>query len=213
MKRPLFAHQQHLEPVQAQAGAAQMLDHHQLDTPVTQLLAGGQRLAQVADLAAGQLLQLQQIGSQQVGAGQRAVFQKIGDAGRDDAPLVGMPHHGVAKIAGMRIERLEVSHRRQDLLPLLGRAEIAAQDRIALPQHTDVGQPRHQLADMAVWHHHPLPAGAVLGMVGKLHRVDGPHLQPHAAHGKHGGAVAGAAEHHVGLDGENSLHADSQKNG
>ncbi len=122
-----------------------------------------------------------------------------------------MPHHGVAKIAGIRIERLEVGHRRQDLLPLLGRAEITAQDRIALPQYADVGQPRHQLADMAVWHHHPLPACAVLGMIGKLHRVDGPHLQPHAAHGKYGGAVAGAAEHHVRLDGENSLHADSQK--
>ncbi|MNJ64403.1 hypothetical protein D3C77_603490 [compost metagenome] len=125
-----------------------------------------------------------------------------------------MTHDGVTKIEGLWIERLEMGHRGQDLLPLLGGAEVAAQQRIALPQHAYVGEARHQLADVAIRHPHPLPARAVLGVVGELHGIDGPDFQPHAAHGKHCCAIAGAAEHHVGLNGENSFHdGDSHKKG
>ncbi len=170
------------------------------------LLARLDGLRHIADIAAGELFQFQQIGSQHIGAGQCTMFQKIGDAGCHYAPLVGVTHHGVTKIEGGRIERLEPGHSSQDLLPLFGRAEVAAQQRIALGQHADLRQAVYQLTDMTAGHHHPLPAFAVLGVVGELHRVHRPHLDPEATHGKNGGAVAGTAKDYVGLNGEHSLH-------
>ncbi|MNP31422.1 hypothetical protein D3C76_1245410 [compost metagenome] len=117
-----------------------------------------------------------------------------------------MPHHGIAKIDGRRIGRLDGRDHRQDLVPLLRRSQVAAQYRIAVPQHLDIHQPLTEGADMASGHRHPLPARRVLGVIGKLHRVDGPDLHAETAHGKDGGAVAGTAKYHVGLDRENAFH-------
>ncbi len=126
MKRPLFAYQQHFEPVHGKPRLPEILDHHQLDPLIPQLLACCQCLGHIADLPLGQLFQLQQIGGQHIGAGQRPVFEKVGDSGCHYAPLVGVTHDGITEIEGVRVERFESGHRRQYLFPLLGRAEVTA---------------------------------------------------------------------------------------
>ncbi|MNH18366.1 hypothetical protein D3C79_780660 [compost metagenome] len=183
-----------------------MLDQHHLDAAFQQLVGGGAGLGQGRQVGAAQGLQLQQVGGHDVRHRQRLLGEEAGHTGGDYAPLLRVAHHGIAKIDGRRIGRLDRSHHGQDLAPLLRRAQIAAQHGIAPPQYFYIPQPLAQGADMAGGHCHSLPARRVLGMIGKLHRVDGPDLHAETAHGEDGGAVAGTAKYHVGLDRENAFH-------
>ena len=124
-----------------------------------------------------------------------------------------MPHHRIAEVDGIGIGRLDGVDHLEDLVTLLGRTEVATQHRIALAQHPDIAQPFGQRADVSRRHRHPLPALCVLGMVGKLHRIDRPHVDTQTAHGEDGGAVAGTAEHHVGLNRDNGFHRDHHNKG
>ena len=153
-------------------------------------------------------LQLQQVGGHHVGHRQRLLGQETGDTGGHDAPLLRMAHHRVAEIDGLGIGRLDRIDHGQDLVPLLGGAEITTEHGVTVAQHLDIAQSCHQRTDMARRHRHPLPPPGILGVVGKLHRVDGPYIHAQAAHGEDGGAVAGTAKDHVGLNRENGFHRE-----
>ncbi|MNE45514.1 hypothetical protein D3C80_1398000 [compost metagenome] len=208
---PLGRGQQHLETARLAGGAAQVLDQHHLDAPGQQPMSGGAGLAQVGQVSVAQGLQLQQVRRHDVGHRQRLFGQEAGHAGGDDAALLRVTHHGIAEIDGLGVGRLDGRDHRQDLVPLLGRTQIAAQHRIALPQHLDLHQPLAEGADVTGRHRHPLPSRLVLGMVGELHSVDGPHFHAETAHGEHGGAVTGTTKNHVGLDRENAFHGNHHR--
>ncbi len=210
---PIRGGQQHLKAARVLRRAAQMLDQYQLDATGQQLMGGGAGLRQIRQMGIAEGLQLQQVGGHHIGHRQRLLGQETGDAGSDDTPLIRVPHHGVAEVDGIGVGRLDGVDHGQDLVPLLGGAKVTAQHGVTLAQHLDIAQSFHQRTDMARRHRHPLPPLGILGVVGKLHRVDGPYIHAEAAHGEDGRAVAGTTKDHVGLNRENGFHREYHSKG
>ncbi len=210
---PLRGGQQHLEAAGVLRRTTEMLDQHQLDAAGQQLMGSRAGLIQISQMGITEGLQLQQVGGHHVGHRQRLLGQETGDAGGNDAPLLRVTHHRVAEVDGIGVGRLDGVDHGQDLVPLLGGAKVAAQHGVTVAQHLDIAQSFHQRTDMTRRHRHPLPPLGILGVVGKLHRVDGPYIHAEAAHGEDGRAVAGTTKDHVGLNRENGFHREYHSKG
>lgn len=70
-----------------------------------------------------------------------------------------------------------------------------------MAQLTNVGNTFHQRRNLRRRKHFTRPL-AILSVIGELHGIERPDIDPDTLHWKHRGAVSGVAEHHVRLDGE-----------
>ncbi|MCY1402466.1 hypothetical protein D9M71_176080 [compost metagenome] len=84
---------------------------------------------------------------------------------------------------------------------MFGTAQVAGKHRIAVAQLADVGNAFHQRRNLRWGKHFARPL-AILCVIGELHGIEWPGIDPDTLHGEYRGAVAGVAEHHVGLNGE-----------
>ena len=150
-------------------------------------------------------LQLNQIRRNNIAGRQRIAHVELRHARRDDAALLRVTHHRIAKIFRRRIGRLNLTHDTEDMLSLLSGAKIAAQYRIAGLQLVDIGNALNDLRQMRRRHDAAGPF-AVLRMVRELYGIQGPDIGAQTTHRKFGGTVAGMAKHNVRLNGEDVLH-------
>ncbi|MNV59102.1 hypothetical protein D3C71_1515070 [compost metagenome] len=127
--------------------------------------------------------------------------QELADLRRHATALLRMPHDRIAEVQRLGIHRLDPLHTRKDRPPLFGTAQVTGQHRIALAELTDIGNAFHQRRNLRGSKHFASPL-AILSVVGELHGIERPDVDPDTLHGKHRSAVAGVAEHHVGLDSE-----------
>lgn len=70
-----------------------------------------------------------------------------------------------------------------------------------MTQFADVGNAFHQRRNLRRSKHFAGPL-AILSVIGELHGIERPDIDPDTLHGKYRGTVAGVAEHHMGLNGE-----------
>jgi hypothetical protein len=64
------------------------------------------------------------------------------------------------------------------------------------------------------WSKHFSRPLAILSVIGELHGIEWPDVDPDPLHGKHRGAVSGVAKDHMGLDSEQmrcTFHAEFSK--
>lgn len=70
-----------------------------------------------------------------------------------------------------------------------------------MAQFANIGNAFHQRRNLRRSKHFSRPL-AILSVIGELHGIERPDIDPYTLHREHRSAVSGVAEHHVGLDGE-----------
>ncbi|MNO82033.1 hypothetical protein D3C76_732920 [compost metagenome] len=110
-----------------------------------------------------------------------------------------MAHHRIAQIHGPWIGSLYPAHATEDGLPLLGTAQITGEHTIAVTQFANRRNPFYQCRNLLRRQHFSGPL-AILSVIGKLHRVERPDVDPNALHGKYRGTVTGMPENHMRLN-------------
>jgi hypothetical protein len=178
-----------------------MLDQHRLRPTRQQRPRHRQAIKQRLRLAPGEAVQLQLVRAHEVGHRCRLFQQEIADFRRHAAALLRMTHHRITQVQRFRIDRLDPRDAAEDRPTLRRAAEITRQHRIAVAQLANRRDTFDQLRNLLRRQHFAGPL-AVLGVVGKLHRVERPDIDPDPLHRKNRGAVASVTEHDVGLDGE-----------
>ncbi|MNI38996.1 hypothetical protein D3C73_931620 [compost metagenome] len=130
---------------------------------------------------------------------------KLRHARCHDATFFRMTHHRIAEVPGVRIGLLNLTHNLKNMVALLRRTDITAQHRVAVLELIYIRNTLGNLGQMVGRHHATGPL-AVLSMIGKLHGVQRPDVNAHAAHRKLCRAVACMAKHHMGLNRKNVFH-------
>jgi len=197
----LGGHQQHLKLIFGASGVGQVLDQHHLRPALQQAARHVHAVLQRLRSAATEAVQLQLVGAQDVSPGGRLVEQELADFCWHDAALLRVPHDRVTQVQSLWVHRLDPLDAGQNRPTLFGTAQVTGQHRVAMSQLADVGNAFHQRRNLRRGKHFTCPL-AILCVIGELHGIERPHVDPDALHGKHRGAVAGVAEHHVGLNGE-----------
>ena len=160
------------------------------------------RLRRRAGLAAGEIVELELVGRDDIGGRHRLGSHELRNAGTHKNTAPDVADHRIAAIARGRIGALNGCHRVENGLRRIGAAHITGQHAIAFAKHAALGDARHDIADQPGVEHLALPL-AVAGMVGKLHGMHRPHLDAHPLQREHRGGIADMAVGDVGLDREN----------
>ncbi|MNQ96512.1 hypothetical protein D3C85_1121200 [compost metagenome] len=79
---------------------------------------------------------------------------------------------------------------------MLGTSQVARKHTIAIAQFTNRRNPFYQRRNLLRCQHFSRPL-AILSVIGKLHCVEWPDVDPDPLHGKHRGTVTGMSENHM----------------
>ena len=194
-------HQQHLETLRRLARIIQMLDQHRFRAARQQRPGHRQAVEQRLRLASGEAVQFQLVRAHDVRHRRRLFQQEVADFGRHTAAFFRMTHHRIAQVQGLWIDCLDALDATENRPALRRAAQITGKHCVAVAQLADGSNAFDQLGNLVRRQHFtgPLP---VLGVIGKLHGVERPDVHPDPLHRKNRGAVAGVAEDHMGLNGE-----------
>ena len=201
MPAALGGHQQHFKPIRRFARVIQVLDQYRFRSARQQRPCHRQAIEQRLRLAPGKTVQLQLVRAHDVRHGRGLIKKEIADLGGHAATLLRMTHDRITQVQHLRIDRFDPRHTAENRPSLRGAAEIAGQHRVAVAQLANCGDAFDQLGNLLRRQHFTGPL-TILGVVGELHGVERPDVDPDALHRKNRSAVAGVAKHHVGLDGE-----------
>ncbi len=194
-------HQQHLEGVAGLARIVQVLYQDCPGTACQQAPCHFHAVGEGVRLAVAEAVQLQLVGAQVVGDRGGFFQQEVADLRGHDAAFFRVAHDRVAEVQRPRVGLFDPCHHIENGAALGGAAEIAGQHRVAVAQFADAGNTVHQRRNLLRRQHLPGPS-TVLGVVGELHRVQRPDVDSDALHREHRRGIAGVAEDHMGLDGE-----------
>ncbi|MNO85594.1 hypothetical protein D3C76_769670 [compost metagenome] len=193
--------QQHLEGIRRPSGVVQVLHQDRLRPARQQAARHLHAVLQGFRGALAEAVQFELVGAHVVGHRGGFVEEELADFRDDDAALFRMAHHRVAEVDRARIGLADARHHLEDRPALRRAAEIAGEHGVAVAQLADRGDAVHQCGNLLRGQHLAGPV-TILSVIGELHGIQRPDVHADAAHGKFGGAVAGVAEHDVGLDGE-----------
>jgi hypothetical protein len=166
---------------------------------------GGNRVLQRRNRAARQKLQLELVRRRDIRGRQREVTHEFGNSRPHIDAAPDIADHRIAAVTCARVGGPHLRHRIEDRRAGAGRTHIAGQHAVALTEHAARRNAAHQLGDQLRLEHTAGPF-AVTGVIGELHRVDRPYLDPDALQRKDRGAIADMAVGDMRLDRE-EIHA------
>src|SRR5262245_4431450 len=173
--------------------------------PRPDTMDGFDGIASLAQRSAGtsaEIVQLELVGRDEIGGRNGPGPHELRNAFADKDSTTHVANDRIAAIFRRWIGALYSRHRIENSGTDIGRAHITRQNAVAFAEHAALLDARHQLGDHACIEYAALPT-AITGVVGELHRVDGPDLHPDPLQRKHCGGISDVSVSNVRLDGQN----------
>ena len=160
---------------------------------------GVEDLVERARLAAGEEVELEVVGRDDVGLRHDGVAHELRDPGPHEHAAPDVAHHRVAAVDRVRVLRLHPLHRVEDDRADGGVALVAGQHGVGLAEHAAVPDAGDHVGDVGRREQRAAPL-AVPGVVGEVHGEHRPDLVAEPLEREDGGGVADVAVGDGGLD-------------
>ncbi len=140
---------EHVEATLGDVAVQDAGDQQVARAAVADLVGGGQDVGEGAGLAAGEEVELEVVGREDVGLRHHGVAHELRDPGPHEHPATDVAHHRVAAVDRVRVELLHPRDRVEDD-PADGRVALVAREhRVGLAEHAAVVDAGDHVADVA----------------------------------------------------------------